>query len=147
MEDCLAVAASADDNAGRVVDWLREPGESDDALLMYCSAQTVLDAAVVAHHPRMQGRSSPADLTGEPGPPPAEGMYYRHWEHDDIFHKAPAHYGYRTARYEIICFHNDGMGVPGTGVSAYGGQWEPYDLEADPAEPRNVYHDPDYLGV
>lgn len=196
MEDYLAVVASVDDNVGRVVDWLRERGDFDDTLLMYCSdqgfflgdhgwfdkrfmyeeslrmplvlsyprripagqvhtgivtnvdfAQTVLDAAGVPHHPRMQGRSFLADLTGEPGPPPAEGMYYRYWEHDDVFHKAPAHYGYRTSRYKIIYFYNDGMGIPGTGAFTYPGEWELYDLEADPEELRNVYDDPAYREI
>ena len=62
-------------------------------------------------------RAAPADagpqLLARPGrrqtlPPAAEGMYYRYWENDDMFHKAPAHYGYRTDRYKIIYFYNDG---------------------------------------
>ena len=61
-------------------------------------AQTILDAAGVPHHPRMQGRSVWADLTGGAAPPAADGLYYRYWEHDDPSHQAPAHYGYRTGR-------------------------------------------------
>lgn len=110
-------------------------------------AQTILDAAGVPPHPRMQGRSFWGDLTGGPAPPPAEGMYYRYWEHDDGFHKAPAHYGYRTERYKIIYFYNDGLGVPGTGPFTYPGEWELYDLQADPDEVRNVYDDPAYAAI
>jgi arylsulfatase A-like enzyme len=110
-------------------------------------AQTILDAAGVGHHPRMQGRSFFGDLTGEPVASPAEGMYYRYWEHDDVFHKAPAHYGYRSSRYKIIYFYNDGLGLPGTGTFTYGGEWELYDLLADPEELHNVYADPAYRAV
>lgn len=110
-------------------------------------AQTILDAADVPHHPRMQGRSFWSDLVGEPGPAPAEGMYYRYWEHDDVWHKAPAHYGYRTERYKIVYFYNDGLGLAGTGPLTYAGEWELYDLERDPSELRNVYDDPEYADV
>jgi arylsulfatase A-like enzyme len=110
-------------------------------------AQTVLDAAGVAPHPRVQGRSFWPDLLDVPAAPMAEGMYYRYWEHDDVFHKAPAHYGYRTARYKLIYFYNDGLGIPGCGTFTYPPEWELYDLEAGPAELRNVYHDPGYAEV
>jgi arylsulfatase A-like enzyme len=108
-------------------------------------AQTILEAAGVEPHPRMQGRSFWADISHEtPAPPPAEGMYYRYWEHDDVFHKAPAHYGYRTDRYKLVYFYNDGLGIPGTGTFTYSSEWELYDLEQDPDELRNVYHDEAY---
>jgi arylsulfatase A-like enzyme len=111
-------------------------------------AQTILDAAGAEHHPRMQGRSFWGDIAGDaPAEPPAEGMYYRYWEHDDVFHHAPAHYGYRTDRYKLIYFYNDGLGVPGTGPFTYPGEWELYDLAEDPEELRNVYHDPRYAEV
>lgn len=110
-------------------------------------AQTILDAAGVEHHPRMQGRSFWGDLSGGPAEPQAAGMYYRYWEHDDVYHHAPAHYGYRTDRFKLIYFYNDGLGLPGTGAFSYPGEWELYDLEADPAELRNVYHDAAYAEV
>jgi arylsulfatase A-like enzyme len=110
-------------------------------------AQTILDAAGVAPHPRMQGRSFWPDLLGEPVREPATGMYYRYWEHDDVFHKAPAHYGYRTERHKLIYFYNDGLGEPGTGAFTYPGEWELYDLAEDPHELHNVYHQPAYAAV
>jgi arylsulfatase A-like enzyme len=61
-------------------------------------ARSLLDAAGVAAHERMQGRSFWPDLVGGSAEPPATGMYHRYWEHDDPNHKVPAHYGYRTAR-------------------------------------------------
>jgi arylsulfatase A-like enzyme len=110
-------------------------------------AGTILDAAGVPAHPRMQGRRFWADLIGGPGEPPADGFYYRYWEHDDTFHNAPAHYGYRTSRYKLIYFYNDGLGLAGTGPFTYPGEWELYDLERDPEELRNVAHDADYAEV
>ena len=92
----------------------------------------------------MQGRSFAGDLRGAPTSPPAEGMYYRYWEHDDLHHKAPAHYGWRDQSYKLIYFYNDGMGIAGTGASTYPSEWELYDLQQDPDELRNVFHDPGY---
>ena len=110
-------------------------------------AQTILDAAGAEHHPRMQGRSFWPDLLEAPDTPPAAGMYYRYWEHDDLFHKAPAHYGYRTQRYKLIYFYNDGMGLRGSGYYTYPPEWELYDLHNDPEELHNVYHDPGYAQI
>ncbi|MBH0082746.1 sulfatase [Salinibacterium sp. SWN167] len=110
-------------------------------------AQTILDAAGVEHHPRMQGRSLWPDLIETPDVEPAEGMYYRYWENDDVFHRAPAHYGYRTDRYKLIFFYNDGLGVPGTGPFSYPSEWEMYDLETDPDELNNVYGTAEYAEV
>lgn len=110
-------------------------------------AQTILDAAGVEPHDRMQGRSFWPDLVGEPEQPPAAGFYYRYWENDDIIHKAPAHYGYRTDRYKLIYYYNEGFGLPFTGFFTYPPEWELYDLQADPTEVRNVYDDPEYLEI
>ena len=111
-------------------------------------AQTILEAGGVESHERMQGRSFWGDLTGAAdAPPPTEGMYYRYWEHDDVFHHAPAHYGYRSERYQLIYYYNDGMRLPGTGAFVDPGEWELYDLEADPAEMRNVADDPAYADI
>lgn len=111
-------------------------------------AQSILEAAGVAAHPRMQGRSFWRDLTGAPGAPePHDGVYYRYWENDDVNHRAPAHYGYRTERFKIIYFYNDGMGLPGTSRYTYPPEWELYDLGLDPDELRNVYADPQYAEV
>ena len=74
-------------------------------------------------------------------------MYYRYWENDDLIHKAPAHYGYRTDRYKIIYYYNDGAGARGSGFYTYPPEWELYDLHTDPAELNNVYDDPSYLEV
>lgn len=109
-------------------------------------AQTILEAAGVEAHPRMHGRSFFGEIRDH-APVGAEGEYYRYWEHDDAFHRAPAHYGYRTKRYKIIYYYNDGMGLPGTGPFVYPPEWELYDLEVDPLELRNVWGSAEYAEV
>lgn len=111
-------------------------------------AQTLLDAAGVEHDVRMQGRSIWPDLCGDPdAPEPAAGVYYRYWENDDFIHRAPAHYGYRTDRYKLIYYYNDGFRLPFTSPFRYPPEWELYDLDVDPDEVRNVYHDPAYAAI
>ncbi|MCO8273515.1 sulfatase [Actinoplanes sp. TRM 88003] len=122
------------------------PGVVDEMVTNVDWAQTILEATGVEAHPRMQGRSFWPLLTGDSFQP-ADGIYYRYWEHDDVFHKAPAHYGYRTARYKLIYFYNDGLDLPGTGWGTYPPEWELYDLREDPAELHNVYDDPAYATV
>ncbi|MCH6471783.1 sulfatase family protein [Sinomonas terrae] len=124
------------------------PGQVHDGIVTNVDwAQSILEAAGVARHDRMQGRSFWGDLTGNSMAEPAAGMYYRYWEHDDRFHKAPAHYGYRTDRFKLIYYYNDGLGLPGTGAFTYPPEWELYDLELDPAELENIYDRPEYATV
>ena len=105
-------------------------------------AQTILDAAGVAPHERMQGVSIWPQLTEDPGKPTREAMYYRYFENDDINHHAFAHYGIRTETHKLIYFYNDGLGLPGSSPHTYPPEWEMYDLDADPHELVNIYHDP-----
>jgi len=110
-------------------------------------AQTILDAAGVDAGERMQGRSFWSDLMGEQTEAPVQGIYYRYWENDDVIHDAPAHYGYRTDKYKLIYYYNDGFGLPFTGFFTYPPEWELYDLTVDPDEVRNVYDDPAYADI
>ncbi len=112
-------------------------------------AQTILDAAGVGTdraHAGPQLLAGPA--RGNQSAPPADGVYYRYWENDDVIaHKAPAHYGYRTDRYKLIYYYNDGFGLPFTGFGTYPPEWELYDLATDPTEVSNVYDDPGYAEI
>lgn len=125
-----------------------EAGQRFDGIVSNVDiAQTILDAAGVGGHERMQGRSFWNDLSRQDEPlPPAEGLYYRYWESDSTIHHVLAHYGYRDSRYKIIYFYADGLGIPGA-RSRYPQEWELYDLERDPDELRNVYLDPAYAGI
>ncbi len=125
-----------------------ESGEVFDGMVTNVDfAQTILDAAGLGHHPRMQGTSFWDSLRSNSGTTGTTGVYYRYWEHDDVFHHAPAHYGYRTERYKLIYFYNDGLDLPGTGSFTYPPEWELYDLERDPNEMHNVYAHPAYRAV
>ena len=95
----------------------------------------------------MQGRSFWGDLTGGQVEPPTDGLDYRYWEHDDVNHRVPAHYGYRTDRHKLIYFYNDGLGVAGASPLTYPPERELYDLEADPPEVHNIHDDPAYAEV
>jgi arylsulfatase A-like enzyme len=100
----------------------------------------------------MQGRSFWGDLTDPAGAQhdrdrESEGFYYRYWMHDDRSHQVGAHYGYRTHRYTLIFFYNDGLGLPGCSDRRFAQEWELYDLEADPEELVNVADDPAYAAV
>lgn len=70
-----------------------------------------------------------------------------YWENDDANHHALAHYGVRTERHKLIHFYGDGLGLPGTSPQKFAPEWELHDLELDPAEVRNVYHDEAYRHV
>ena len=124
------------------------PGQVHDGIVTNVDfAPSLLAAAGVEPPERMQGRSFWGDITDTPAAAPAEGMYYRYWEHDDAVHRAPAHYGYRTDRYKLIYFYNDGLGIVGSGPFTYPPEWELYDLHQDPNELRNVHRDPAYAAV
>ena len=124
------------------------PGQVHDGIVTNVDfAPSLLAAAGVEPPERMQGRSFWGDITDTPTAAPAEGMYYRYWEHDDAVHRAPAHYGYRTDRYKLIYFYNDGLGIVGSGPFTYPPEWELYDLHQDPNELRNVHRDPAYAAV
>ena len=110
-------------------------------------AQTILECAGVQCHPRMQGASFWPQLTTEPQKQTRPAVYYRYFENDDQHHHALAHYGTRTDRYKLIYFYNDGLGLPGSSGHTYPPEWELYDMETDPAELVNVYHDPAYRAL
>ena len=115
-------------------------------------AATLLDAAGVEVPVRMQGRSFWGELT-DPAAAQRdrdrehEGFYYRYWMHDDGSHQVGAHYGYRTHRYTLIFFYNDGLGLPGCSERRFAQEWELYDLQADPEELVNLADDPAHAEV
>lgn len=85
----------------------------------------------------LAGRPVPADMQGRSflplwkGRTPADwrqAMYYRYY-HDPGDHNSRAHYGIRTATHKLIHYWKKG-------------QWECYDLLADPREMHNIYGDP-----
>ena len=68
-------------------------------------------------------------------------MYYRYWMHLAHFN-IPAHYGIRTERYKLIYYYGEALGSGGAINEPTAPEWELFDLENDPQEMVNVYHDP-----
>jgi arylsulfatase A-like enzyme len=91
-------------------------------------APTVLDAAGLPVPADMQGRSLVPVLHGRTPVDWRTSMYYRYY-HDPGDHNTRAHYGVRTAPHKLISFWKSG-------------QWELFDLVADPGELHNLYGQP-----
>ncbi len=75
-----------------------------------------------------------------------QSLYYRYWMHL-THHYVSAHYGVRTHRYKLIYYYGDSLGQPNTVDEKKEPEWELFDLERDPNELCNVYHDLDYAGI
>jgi len=112
-----------------------KPGSIADAMVLNLDfAATFLDAS---------GTTIPDDIQGESLMPILErrrpknwrtAMYYHYYEYP-AEHNVKRHYGIRTERYKLIHFYYD--------IDA----WELYDLQKDPNELKNLYHDPRYADL
>ena len=109
------------------------PGTEDSHLVQNLDlAQTFLDMAGVDAPDRMQGRSLLPLLQGRDPEGWREALFYQYYEHGG--HGVPRHYGVRTERYKLIHYPTSG-------------EWELFDLQADPHELRSVHDDPAYADV
>src|SRR5262249_52803048 len=81
----------------------------------------------------IQGRSFVPLLRGEAPADWRRSMYYRYYHYPQD-HRVRPHYGVRTERYKLIYFNTIG-------------QWELFDLAADPHELKNVYSDAAYAAT
>lgn len=72
-------------------------------------------------------------------------MYYRYYAHAL---NRPAHLGIRTNRHKLIFYYGLSLGLKGTYTDeATPPAWEFYDLENDPLELKNQYHNPKYKNI
>jgi arylsulfatase A-like enzyme len=114
-----------------------KPGSVCDAIVLGIDyAPTFLDYAgrpTSAMPIALPGASLRPLLKGERPADWRDAIYYHYYE-SETEHKAPKHYGVRTATHKLIRFYE----LPGEDAA----QWELYDLEKDPHELRNVYADP-----
>ncbi|MGC9453444.1 MAG: sulfatase family protein [Phycisphaerae bacterium] len=115
---------------------------NDDIVLNVDFAPTFLDIAGVEPPDAFQGRSFRELLGGRTPGDWQKSMYYRYWMHRDGIHNAYAHYGLRTHRHKLIYYYADGLDQPGAEGEPCEPEWELFDLESDPRELHNVYHDP-----
>ncbi|MBC9797752.1 sulfatase family protein [Sinomicrobium weinanense] len=114
-----------------------DAGSVSDALVMNLDfAPTLLDYAGVEVPEDMQGESMKPILDNAGKVPDnwRKATYYHYYEYPS-WHMVKRHYGIRTARYKLIHFYND--------ID----EWELYDLQKDPQEMNNRYHDPEYREV
>ncbi len=120
----------------------------DDILTNTDFAPTFLDYAGAAIPEEMQGVSARPVLRGETPDDWQQSMYYRYWMHGDGSHHTCAHYGVRTQRYKLIYYYAKPLGMSAThDEPVLEPEWELFDLEEDPHELRNVYHDAAYAEV
>lgn len=92
-------------------------------------APTLLDYTGIDIPEDMQGASMKTLLTNGTDPAWRKDVYYHYYEKS---FGSTAHYGIKTDRYKLIHFYDP--------IDS----WELYDLEKDPHELNNVYHDPVY---
>jgi arylsulfatase A-like enzyme len=119
---------------------------SDDIVLNVDFAETFLDYAGVPVPSGMQGRSLRPLLRGDRPKDWRTSMYYRYWMHGAHFNVA-AHFGVRTKRYKLIYYYGLSLNARGAKRQTTPPEWELFDLQNDPKEMNNVYHDSAYKGV
>ena len=105
-----------------------QAGSSSSALVQNIDfAPTLLDAAGVEPREPMHGISLLPLLEG--GAEPSQRDLYYHFYENPGFHGVARHYGIRAERYRLVHYYEDG-------------EWELFDLLADPQDQRNLYGDP-----
>ena len=104
-------------------------------------APTLLAWAGIDTPGYMEGQDFAASLKQPEADSGAEAIYYRYWMHM-VHHYNPSHYGIRTKTHKLVFFY----GLPNKDsdekfppTPPY---WELYDLQDDPLEMNNIYHDP-----
>lgn len=124
-----------------------EPGSiNNDIVLNIDFAETFLDYAGLPIPSEMQGQSLRPLFQGKKPKNWRNSMYYRYWMHRAHFNVA-AHYGIRTNRYKLIFYYGLPLDANGAIPEPTPPEWELFDLENDPNEMRNVYHDPAYANI
>ncbi|PHN06241.1 sulfatase family protein [Flavilitoribacter nigricans] len=125
----------------RYPEWINAGTSNTDLVMNADFAPTLLDMAGLSVPEEMQGRSFLANLKGRTPEDWRTAVYYHYWQH--LLHReVAAHYGIRTKDRKLIFYY--GLPLGQTEFDPTPPEWEFFDLEADPAEMRNVYDDPAY---
>lgn len=95
----------------------------------------------------MQGRSFRENLERRTPKDWRKSMYYRYWMHNSNDHHVPAHYGIRTDRWKLIFYYGKPLDMKGAQPPETTPDWELFDVQKDPRESKNLYHDPKYAKV
>ena len=120
-----------------IVQWPKgiEPGSVNRHLVQNLDfAPTLLELAGAEVPERMQGRSLVRLLRGENPEDWRDAVYYQYFEGPPAVHRVARHYGVRTDRYTLAHFPDHG-------------EWELFDLEADPHQLTSVYGKPEYAEI
>ncbi len=130
---------------------LIQPGSVETAMTLNIDfAPTLLDIAGVPVPADMQGRSLRPVLAGQVPADWRHSIYYRYYATEFAL---PPHYGVRTERYKLIHYQGPIIADDGTPtgdatrIARQIDEWELLDLQADPKETTNFYHDPKYQTV
>ncbi len=124
------------------------PGSVSDAMVLNIDfAETFLDYAGVKTPAEMQGRSFRPVLEGRQPKNWRTSMYYRYWMHNTSDHHVPAHYGIRTKKWKLIYYYGKPLGMKGANPPDTEPDWELFDMEKDPREMHNLYHDPKHADI
>jgi len=107
---------------------------NEDIITNIDFAPTLLELAGISTTQNMQGKSFASILSGQTPPDWQQAMYYHYYEFP-FWHHVQPHYGIRTQQYTLAHFYYN-IDV-----------WELYDLEKDPSQMNNIYHDPSYQDV
>jgi len=97
-------------------------------------AETILDAAGVQIPSEMQRASMKPVLSGKTPSNWRKEHYYHYYEFPGE-HLVKRHFGISSKRYKLIHYYYD--------ID----EWEMFDLKTDPQEMKNVYNEPNYVGV
>ena len=121
-----------------------QPASTNDEIILNLDfAPLFLDLAEITIPDSFQGSSFRDLWRGETPTDWQQSLYYRYWMHK-AHHNVYAHYGIRTRRYKLIYYYADALGQLGAVDESYEPEWEFFDLEVDPYELNNLYHDPAY---
>ncbi|WP_298319431.1 sulfatase [uncultured Aquimarina sp.] len=139
-----------------------KPNTRTDAIINNTDfAPTLIEMAGGIVPKKMQGHSFKKILeTGKEPENWQQSTYYRYWMHMAHQHANPAHFGIRTKTHKLIFYYGkywvdtdnpdakwnkDSWGNDFTNHTPVA--WELYDLEKDPKEMNNVYHNPSYKDI
>lgn len=116
----------------------------NDLILNVDFAATLTDFAGVPAPKGSQGKSFRNNLKGDTPQDWRKSIYYRYWTQ----HKErPAHIGVRNERYKLIFLYGDKLNMTGSTNYISKPSWEFYDLQQDPCENHNAYHDERYAKI
>ena len=127
-----------------IMRWPREiasGSHNDDIVLNTDFAPLCLSLADLPARAEIQGRDLRPLLRGQTPADWRRSMYYRYWMHGSG-HNVYAHYGVRTKNRKLIYYYADPLSQPGATGEPQVPEWELFDLERDPCELHNLYHDP-----